>query len=118
MPYNFIGDVTHLIEASCSSKKMGRNNTTLHTERFNVRPETLRLHAKADPHFPGRYRVNGLVANMPEFQHLFNCPAISPMVKKDRCRGGSEAFGVCRPSRTRRGLRKQRVIVDRVLASR
>ncbi len=52
----------------------------------NVRPESLRLHAKTDPHSPGRYRVNGLIVNMPEFQRAFSCSATAPMVKKDRCR--------------------------------
>jgi putative endopeptidase len=50
------------------------------------RPENLRLHAKIDPHSPGRYRVNGLVVNIPEFAHAFSCPATAPMVKKDPCR--------------------------------
>jgi endothelin-converting enzyme/putative endopeptidase len=52
----------------------------------NQRPENLRLHAKTDPHSPGRYRVNGVVANMPEFGRAFACPANPPLVKKDPCR--------------------------------
>ena len=52
----------------------------------NQRPENLRLHAKIDPHSPGRYRVNGLVVNMPEFAHAFSCPVTAPLVKKDPCR--------------------------------
>jgi endothelin-converting enzyme/putative endopeptidase len=52
----------------------------------NQRPENLRLHAKTDPHSPGRYRVNGLVVNMPEFAHAFSCPVTAPLVKKDPCR--------------------------------
>jgi endothelin-converting enzyme/putative endopeptidase len=52
----------------------------------NQRPENLRLHAKIDPHSPGRYRVNGLVVNIPEFAHAFSCPATAAMVKKDPCR--------------------------------
>jgi endothelin-converting enzyme/putative endopeptidase len=39
----------------------------------NDRPENLRVSAKTDPHSPGRYRVNGLVVNMPEFQESFKC---------------------------------------------
>ncbi len=50
------------------------------------RPESLRVHAKTDPHSPGRYRVNGLVVNMPEFAEAFSCPVTAPMVKKDVCR--------------------------------
>jgi endothelin-converting enzyme/putative endopeptidase len=52
----------------------------------NNRPENLRLHAKTDPHSPGRYRVNGLVVNMPEFEHAFACKAAQPMVSNKRCR--------------------------------
>jgi putative endopeptidase len=52
----------------------------------NSRPEDQRLNAKTDPHSPGRYRVNGLVVNMPEFQRAFACPADAPMVKKTPCR--------------------------------
>lgn len=37
------------------------------------RPESLRLHAATDPHSPPRYRVNGVVANMPEFGRAFAC---------------------------------------------
>ena len=50
------------------------------------RPESLRLHAKTDPHSPGRYRVNGLVVNMPEFAQAFSCKAPQPMVSPKRCR--------------------------------
>ena len=52
----------------------------------NDRPENLRLHAKTDPHSPGRYRVNGLVINMPEFERAFACKAGQPMVTESRCR--------------------------------
>jgi len=52
----------------------------------NRRPEDLRLRAKTDPHSPGRYRVNGLVVNMPEFARAFSCPVGAPLVKKDPCR--------------------------------
>jgi putative endopeptidase len=52
----------------------------------NQRPENLRLQTKTDPHSPGRYRVNGLVVNMPEFAQAFSCPADAPLVKKDPCR--------------------------------
>ncbi len=48
----------------------------------NDRPENLRLRAKTDPHSPGRYRINGVVVNMPEFAQAFSCKAGQPMVKK------------------------------------
>jgi len=52
----------------------------------NNRPENQRLSVKTDPHSPGRYRVNGLVVNMPEFESAFACRAGQPMVRSDRCR--------------------------------
>ena len=47
------------------------------------RPETLRLHAATDPHSPPRYRINGVVVNMPEFKQAFDCPEDAAMVKAD-----------------------------------
>jgi len=52
----------------------------------NDRPENLRVKALTDPHSPGRFRVNGLVVNMPEFQKAFMCKAGQPMVAEKRCR--------------------------------
>jgi putative endopeptidase len=52
----------------------------------NDRPENLRMHTKTDPHSPGKYRVNGLVVNMPEFEQAFMCKAGQPMVSAHRCR--------------------------------
>jgi len=52
----------------------------------NDRPENLRVHAKTDPHSPGKYRVNGLVVNMPEFEKAFSCKVGQPMAGSKRCR--------------------------------
>ena len=52
----------------------------------NDRPENLRVHAKTDPHSPGKYRVNGLVVNMPEFEKAFSCKVGQPMTGTKRCR--------------------------------
>ena len=52
-----------------------------------VRPETERELAKSDPHPPGRFRVNGTLVNLPEFQQAFACPADAKMVRppEKRC---------------------------------
>ena len=47
----------------------------------NDRPEELRVRAATDPHSPGKYRVNGVVVNMPEFSQAFSCKEGQPMVK-------------------------------------
>jgi len=54
----------------------------------NERPEDLRLRAMVDPHSPARYRINGVVVNMPEFAAAFSCKEGQPMVKPaaDRCK--------------------------------
>jgi endothelin-converting enzyme/putative endopeptidase len=52
-----------------------------------VRPETERALAKSDPHAPGRFRVDGTLANLPEFAQAFRCAADSKMVRpaEKRC---------------------------------
>ncbi len=52
----------------------------------NVTPEASRMRAQTDPHSPGRYRVNGVVSNMPEFRKAFSCKADAPMVRPNMCR--------------------------------
>ena len=42
--------------------------------RTNQRPESLRLQVQSDVHSPARWRVNGPVANFPEFNAAFNLP--------------------------------------------
>ena len=51
-----------------------------------TRDETKRLRATVDPHSPEKYRTNGVVSNMPEFQQAFHCKAGAPMVNENRCR--------------------------------
>ena len=46
----------------------------------NQRPEEMRLRATTDPHSPARYRINGVVVNMPEFQRAFSCKPGQTMV--------------------------------------
>ena len=52
----------------------------------NRRPEALRLMAQTNPHSPGRYRVNGVVSNMPEFQKAFSCKPGAAMARQNACR--------------------------------
>ena len=47
----------------------------------NERPENLRVNAITNPHSPGKYRVNGIVSNIPEFWKAFNCKDGSAMVR-------------------------------------
>ncbi|HET9838154.1 MAG TPA: M13 family metallopeptidase, partial [Candidatus Angelobacter sp.] len=46
----------------------------------NEREENLRVRALTDPHSPSKYRINGVVVNMPEFAQAFSCKAGQPMV--------------------------------------
>ena len=50
-----------------------------------ARDETKRLRATVDPHSPEKYRTNGVVSNLPQFQEAFHCKAGSPMVNQNRC---------------------------------
>jgi putative endopeptidase len=50
------------------------------------RPEYSRMLVSVDPHSPGKYRVNGVVQNMPEFQKAFSCKAGQPMAPENACR--------------------------------
>jgi predicted metalloendopeptidase len=52
----------------------------------NQTEESLRLRAQTDPHSPGRYRVNGVLQNMPEFRQAFGCKVGQPMVSERSCR--------------------------------
>jgi endothelin-converting enzyme/putative endopeptidase len=52
----------------------------------NERPQNLRVSAITDPHSPGKYRINGVVSNMPEFQKAFACKAGQPMVRAKVCK--------------------------------
>ena len=50
------------------------------------RPEYARMQVTTNPHSPGKYRVNGVVQNMPEFQKAWGCKAGQPMVAQNACR--------------------------------
>jgi endothelin-converting enzyme/putative endopeptidase len=50
------------------------------------KPEYSRMLVNVDPHSPGRYRTNGVLQNMPEFQKAWGCKAGQAMVKANMCR--------------------------------
>jgi len=49
------------------------------------RPEFARMRVSVDPHSPGKYRIDGVVQNMPEFQKAWGCKAGQPMVSASAC---------------------------------
>ena len=49
------------------------------------RPEVARMRVLTDPHSPGKYRVDGVVQNMPEFQKAWGCKAGQAMVAENAC---------------------------------
>jgi len=51
----------------------------------NERDENLRVNAVTNPHSPGKYRINGIVSNLPQFQRTFRCGDTAPMVRKGMC---------------------------------
>ena len=50
------------------------------------RPEALRSQLHTDVHSPGKWRVNGPLANIPEFAQAFGCHAGDPLVRPDSLR--------------------------------
>ncbi len=52
----------------------------------NQTPQIARLQALTNEHSLGRFRVNGVVGNMPEFQKAWGCKAGQPMVRQNACR--------------------------------
>ena len=52
----------------------------------NQTPQIARMLAQVNEHSPGKYRVNGVVSNMPEFEKAWGCKAGQPMVRQNACR--------------------------------
>jgi predicted metalloendopeptidase len=51
----------------------------------NQTDQTARLLALNNEHSPGKYRANGVVQNMPEFQKAWGCKTGQPMVRANAC---------------------------------
>jgi endothelin-converting enzyme/putative endopeptidase len=51
-----------------------------------LRPELIRTRVLTNPHSLPRYRVNNVVANMPEFARAFGCKKGQPLVHEKACR--------------------------------
>jgi endothelin-converting enzyme/putative endopeptidase len=52
----------------------------------NQRPENLRANAITNPHSPGKYRINGVVSDLPQFKAAFRCSEDSTMVNPKACK--------------------------------
>jgi len=52
----------------------------------NETPQQARLQALSNEHADDKYRVNGVVSNMPEFAKAFRCKPGSAMIRKPACR--------------------------------
>lgn len=50
-----------------------------------IRPEALEMMAKTNPHSPARFRVNGVLANIPQFAEAFSCKQGTPMRPTKTC---------------------------------
>lgn len=48
-------------------------------------PEALKLQVQTDVHSNQRFRVNGVLSNMPQFAEAFGCKAGGPLVRASRC---------------------------------
>lgn len=51
-----------------------------------IRPELMRTLVLTNPHSLPRFRVNNVVANMPEFARAFGCGKGKPLVRENACR--------------------------------
>ncbi|HWS97300.1 MAG TPA: M13-type metalloendopeptidase, partial [Candidatus Methylomirabilis sp.] len=53
---------------------------------MNETPQQARLQALSNEHSDDRWRVNGVVSNVPEFAKAFGCKADAAMIRKPACR--------------------------------
>jgi len=79
----------HALQSALADKNPGEIDGLTPEQRFflswaqgwrkNYRPEALKLQVNTDPHSPAKFRVNGPLANMPEFAAAFGCKEGDPM---------------------------------------
>jgi putative endopeptidase len=50
------------------------------------RPELVRAMVTTNPHSPGKWRVDGVVQHVDDFEHAFSCKAGDAMVSQNACR--------------------------------
>ena len=84
------------LKRAIAGKDVGRIDGYTPEQRFflayaqswceNQTPQSAKLQALSDPHSTAEFRVNGVVANMPEFREAFQCPAHSAMTPQKICR--------------------------------
>ena len=85
----------HMIADDKSGKEGQKINGYTPEQRFFLgfarvwcekrRPEVARTRVFTDPHSPGKYRIDGVVQNMPEFEKAWGCKAGQPMVSENAC---------------------------------
>jgi putative endopeptidase len=56
-----------------------------HVWANNIRPEQALNLVTTDPHPPAKYRVNGTLSNMPQFQEVFSISGPATMINSKRC---------------------------------
>ncbi len=71
--------------STASRRTSSSSSARRHVWADNTRPAEARRLVTIDPHAPPQYRVNGTLANLPQFQQAFHVPAGSPMVNAHRC---------------------------------
>jgi len=54
--------------------------------RTNMRPEALRMQILSNEHSPAKYRVNGVLNNLPQFYKAFNVKPGNKMYRKEEDR--------------------------------
>ena len=76
--------LTHKVDGFTPEQRFFLGFATVWCE--NRSDEYSRFLVTVDPHSPGRWRTNGVLQNMPEFQKAFSCKAGQPMISANACR--------------------------------